>query len=162
MIYLYVCCNDTAQDRSCKHCVVQDLSTSERGYIRRKLGPDNFKWAKAALKMADKMGPISGGEIFHDCMKFSCFCGKSQSWVTLMTSLHLKEKIKGLNQIQTGQLVARMSLKSCRSRAALARKGSVTAAHLPVKQIQHPKSYQLCPCRWSHQIYCRLYATILL
>ena len=60
------------------HCVVQDLTTSERDYIRRKLGPDNFKWAKAALKMADKMGPISGGESFHDCdcMKFSCFCGK--------------------------------------------------------------------------------------
>lgn len=60
------------------HCVVQDLTTSERDYIRRKLGPDNFKWAKAALKMANKMGPMAGGEVFHDCdcMKFSCFCGK--------------------------------------------------------------------------------------
>lgn len=59
-------------------CVVQDLTTSERDYIRRKLGPDNFKWAKAALKMADKMGPMAGGEIFHDCdcKEFSCFCGK--------------------------------------------------------------------------------------
>ena len=28
--------------------------------------------------MADKMGPVSGGEILHDCdcMKYSCFCGK--------------------------------------------------------------------------------------
>lgn len=59
-------------------CGVQDLTSSERDYIRRKLGPDNYNWAKAALKMADKMGPISGGEIFHDCdcMEFSCFCGK--------------------------------------------------------------------------------------
>lgn len=57
---------------------MQDLTSSEKAYISRKLGPGNVKWARAAQQMADKMGPVSGGEVIHncDCMQYTCFCGK--------------------------------------------------------------------------------------
>ena len=73
---------------------VQDLTDCERDYIRCKLGPDNMKWAKSALKMADKMGPVSGGEIFHncDCMEYSCFCGQVTHLGSTADDIHAPEE----------------------------------------------------------------------
>jgi len=56
----------------------QDLTDAERRYISNKMGPENRKFARWAREMADQMGPVSGGEIHHDCdcMEYTCFCGK--------------------------------------------------------------------------------------
>lgn len=56
----------------------QDLTAAERRYINNKMGPEDRKFAKWAKKMTDQMGPVSGGEIHHDCecMEFTCFCGQ--------------------------------------------------------------------------------------
>ena len=56
----------------------QDLTDPERRYIYNKMGPENRKFAKWAREMADQLGPVSGGEVHHDCdcMEYTCFCGK--------------------------------------------------------------------------------------
>lgn len=61
----------------------QDLTDAERRYISKKLGPENRKFAKWAREMADQIGPLSGGEVHHDCdcMEYTCFCGKVKDLV---------------------------------------------------------------------------------
>ena len=42
------------------------------------MGPENRKFARWAREMADQIGPVSGGEVHHDCdwLEYTCFCGK--------------------------------------------------------------------------------------
>lgn len=56
----------------------QDLTDAERRYISKKMGPENRKFAGWAREMADQIGPVSGGEVHHDCdcLEYTCFCGK--------------------------------------------------------------------------------------
>lgn len=71
---------------------------------------------------------------------------KSSILATLMmTLMHVEKEAKRVNQIQTGPLAARMSLKSCSRRVVLVMQGNAHVG-LSVQKPQQPEICQLCPC----------------